>query len=73
MSAFSGDRWTDVVFHLYRVFAWIPVADAMVLMDAPGSRMAVRSKDSVWENVLYCRMGFTSMEKVVAEEGDSGL
>ena len=35
--------------------------------------MAVRTRDSVCANVVYCRMGFTSMEKVVAEERDSGF
>jgi len=49
----------------------MPVADAMVWMDAPGSWIVVRSRDSVWENVVYCCMGFTSMKKVAAEERDS--
>ena len=61
LAAFSGERWTGVVFHLYRVFALMPVVDAMDWMLAPGSWIAVRSRDSVLANVGDFFHSITSM------------
>ena len=60
LSAFSGDRWLGVVFHLYKVFAFMPVAAAMDLMLEPGRLIAVSNKVSSSAKVVYFRIGITS-------------
>ena len=49
----------------------MPVAAAMDLMLEPGRLMAVRSRVSSSANVLYFRIGITSIEKVRAQEWHS--
>jgi len=60
LSAFSGDRWMGVVFHLYRVFVFMSVAADISFMLEPGRLIAMSNKDSSSAKVVYFRIDFTS-------------
>ena len=65
MSIFLGDRWTLVVFHLYKVLDFMPDAAAMSLTLFGDKETAISNNNSISANVISSIKNHLLNEKVM--------